>query len=260
MEQSDADRAAVAREVLTPVLAELAEWPDAYAFVEKYMQRNYPAPPAPETVTVDGVTYTQDKLGDWYDEAGVRRYSSEYTGPFLRRIASDARVIRDLQEANAKYLVELNAFLVCIAKREKSLALALREIVTRDARIAELEKELHETRERQLPMVRLRDEAYRQRDAARARIAELENELRRALDGTVFHEKQAYEARTERDAALRALEASKHPVATRETVERVALAVRDADLSRSYLVPMHVYHKLARAALTAAGFTLEEGA
>lgn len=90
------------------------------------------------------------------------------------------------------------------ARETRSYRSGIRE---RDARIAELEVELHETRERQLPMVRLRDEAYRQRDAARARIAELETQLQRALDGAVFHEKRAHHAEQERDAALRALEA-----------------------------------------------------
>lgn len=51
-----------------------------------------------------------------------------------------------------------------------------------------------------------------------------------------------------------------HPVATRETVERVDNALRLADQSRSYLVPGYHYAKLTRAALTAAGFTVQEGA
>ena len=299
------DRAAVARGVLTEIANAHRElgFTAIVDVMESWRDEHYPAPPAPETVTVGDDVYS--RRGDTWYVGGFNIGLTLRHRELLDRIASDARVIQE-----------------------------------RDARIAELEVELHETRERQLPMVRLRDEAYRQRDAARARIAELENELRRALDGTVFHEKQAYEARTERDAALRALGEkgeglggdsrpngdavgnsagqppqqtpapiplgavvevendsfspyrhdtsgwrtlgrgaggyvvqdngwghiitalyhARHPVATRETVERVALAVRDADLSRSYLVPMHVYHKLARAALTAAGFTLEEGA
>ena len=227
----NADRAAVAREVLTEAADHFGRNGEVFAenATRHYCATRYPTPPAPETVTVtyrDGYMVTLVRLGeDWKNESSGRVVTDEPLIATCDRIASDARVIHE-----------------------------------RDARIAELETQLQRALDGAVFHEKRAHHAEQERDAARVRIAELENELRRALDGTVSHEKQAYEARTERDAALRALEASKHPVATRETVERVALAVRDADLSRSYLVPMHVYHKLARAALTAAGFTLEEGA
>lgn len=175
----NADRAAVAREVLTEIANAHRElgFTAIVDVMESWRDEHYPAPPAPETVTVafrDGSTETlYSHGGQWQSGTGLL-YDKLIESACLDRIASDARVLKE-----------------------------------RDARIAELEKELHETRERQLPMVRLRDEAYRQRDAARARIAELETQLQCALDGAVFHKKWAHHAEQEqeRDAALRALEA-----------------------------------------------------
>jgi len=278
---------------------------------ESWCDERFPAPPAPETVTVDwdgaSCVLARNEKAGWNNKFGLESFcAGSFNAAMCDRIASDARVLKE-----------------------------------RDARIAELEVELHETRERQLPMVRLRDEAYRQRDAAHARIAELETQLQRALDGAVFHEKRAHHAEQERDAALRALEekaggevgvttaacggsgvtqpessnsgessvaapssaapspaprrwlvvalrdgramyiyednkigaqlaeAAAQPegrsvvpvveaVATRETVERVRKALRQA--FRATRVGEDFTENCTRAALTAAGFTLEEGA
>ena len=75
--------------------------------------------------------------------------------------------------------------------------------------------------------------------------------------------------KSERDAALRSQEEVNHPVATRETVERVAKALFE-DRKRVVTIrldwselrgDLRETHRIAaRAALTAAGFTLEAGA
>lgn len=357
----NADRAAVAREVLTEYADILRDAGQTLseAEVRRYVREHYPAPPAPETVTVDdGVfrTVWTDVLNGVRWEAkgdGLRAAQVAVFGhaAALRRIASDARVIHE-----------------------------------RDARIAELETQLQRALDGAVFHEKRAHHAEQERDAARARIAELEELLRdqprllydsmwQAIDrmgdavgtltgpGSNCHVTATRVCETietlesERDAALRALEAyqngigpmgskgegcgevgvstaahggsgatqpdqgespvaapspapiplgetmevdgvkwartelgwnggawryhdsstvarvltalyrARHPVATRETVERVAKAIDDADSDS--LCPvwdvMTVHQKsvlcdMARAALTAAGFTLEEGA
>ena len=103
------NRDQVAREVLTPFLAELTEWPEAHAFGERYMQRHFPAPAAPVTVTIGLWTYTD--AGDQWDAGPLWVAKSSDFGLAISRIAADAQ-----------------------------------ELAKRDARIAELEKECaHQT-------------------------------------------------------------------------------------------------------------------
>ena len=93
------DRDQVAREVLTPFLAELTEWPEAHAFGERYMQRHFPAPAALVTVTVEGVTWTKHADPDgsvWLASVGGPASRSD-AEEFLDRIASDARRIEELE-------------------------------------------------------------------------------------------------------------------------------------------------------------------
>ena len=103
MEQSDADRAAVAREVLTELEQHFRDDPlqglgaTAATVVKWFRDEHYPAPPAPETVTVDGVTYERrDDIcqGGWY-AFGTTIWPDEWKGVALTRIASDARGIRE---------------------------------------------------------------------------------------------------------------------------------------------------------------------
>ncbi len=309
MEQSDADRAAVAREVLT----ELEVWLDngdrptvAAGVIREFKTQRYPAPAPPETVTVTvgGRVWAREVDGWWVHHSDT---SHDVCGPkstigeMCARIASDARVIRELERSRDGWDAD--------ARREAGNVLYWRG--ERDRAI----------------------EAIKERDA---RIAELETQLQRALDGAVFHEKRAHHAEQERDAALRALEEAKgeagatvaaseplasespaatspspdpvplgatievdgvkwartelgwsggawryrdsstvarvltalyrarHPVATRETVERVAealfLSSEQSKFQRETTLVVRHWHDLARAALTAAGFTLEEGA
>ena len=98
----------VAREVLTPFLAELTEWPEAHAFGERYMQRHFPAPAALVTVTVEGVTWTKHADPDgsvWLASVGGPASRSD-AEEFLDRIASDARRIEELEAANASLKAE----------------------------------------------------------------------------------------------------------------------------------------------------------
>ena len=73
MEQSDADRAAVAREVLTELEQHFRDDPlqglgaTAATVVKWFRDEHYPAPPAPETVTVamrDGASQTLTRDGN----------------------------------------------------------------------------------------------------------------------------------------------------------------------------------------------------
>lgn len=106
------DRAAVAREVLTEFTEYFSENFASTVthrdLVAKFTAERYPAPPAPETVTVNGVQYTRLEGDRAYGKWQSRDYGI-FHGPenvLLNRIASDARVLAE-----------------------------------RDARIAELEKE-----------------------------------------------------------------------------------------------------------------------
>ena len=325
MEQSDADRAAVAREVLTEYADILRDAGQTLseAEVRRYVREHYPAPPAPETVTVGGAEWVRlPGNSGWGAADDDMQPNKADAQEFLDRIASDARVIRELERSrdgwDADARREAGNVLYWRGERDR----AIEAIKERDARIAELEVELHETRERQLPMVRLRDEAYRQRDEARAerdaawRALEREraaNDTRIeygteprgvVISGTLEEVKGeagatvaaseplasespaatspspdpiplgetvtvdgAKWARTElgwnggawryHDSstvarALTALYRARHPVATRETVERVRDAMKDDCLNG--------WDSMARAALTAAGFTIQEGA
>lgn len=275
----------------------------AATVVKWFRDEHYPAPPAPETVTVafrDGSTLTLClRDGKWQSGTGLP-YDELIESACLDRIASDARVLKE-----------------------------------RDARIAELEKELHETCERQLPLVRLRAEAYRQRDEARAErdaawraleamrltpaqsagslqptsqgkglgkingaeqapaeepadrrvtvdaapapiplgaVVEVEGEG--GVESWVWDGKlwtsgggvMPFEAVRWRALMLTALYRAQHPVATRETVERVAevcmRARHPACFAWDYVTGevKDEWRNIARAALTAAGFTIQEGA
>ena len=95
------DRDQVAREVLTEAVLLLAgSWDNAAHIVELYRDGKYPAPAAPVTVTVEGVTYKRDEEGWWIaSEVG----SMVWIGPrsdsgyMLDRIAADARRIEELE-------------------------------------------------------------------------------------------------------------------------------------------------------------------
>lgn len=102
------DRDQVAREVLT----ELANWNMARVETLKdatrFRDERYPAPAAPVTVTVEGVTWT--KQGDpdgsvWIASVGGPPSRSD-AEEFLDRIASDARRIEELEVANASLKAE----------------------------------------------------------------------------------------------------------------------------------------------------------
>ena len=298
------DRAAVAREVLTDMAKglEARGFTVIVDITESWRDEHYPAPPAPETVAVDvyGTPVTFRRSADaWLITSaggGLIPHARRIADAKLDRIASDARVIPELERSrdvwDAEARSEAGNFLYWRGERDR----AIEAIKERDARIAELEKALEEQPSKLYDSMwqaidRMGDAVgaltgpgsnchvtarrvcetietlKSERDAANARIAELETQLQRALDGAVFHEKRAHHAEQERDAALRALEASKHPVATRETVERVAKAIDNADSDSLCPVwdAMTVHQKsvlcdMARAALTAAGFTLEAGA
>ena len=95
------DRDQVAREVLTEAVLLLAgSWDNAAHIVELYRDGKYPAPAAPVTVTVEGVTYKRDEEGWWIaSEVG----SMVWIGPrsdsgyMLDRIAADAQRIAELE-------------------------------------------------------------------------------------------------------------------------------------------------------------------
>jgi len=98
------DRDQVAREVLT----ELANWNMARVETLKdatrFRDERYPAPAAPVTVTVEGVTWT--KQGDpdgsvWIASVGGPPSRSD-AEEFLDRIASDARRIEALERENTR--------------------------------------------------------------------------------------------------------------------------------------------------------------
>lgn len=141
---------------------------EAHAAVRR--DEHYPAPPAPETVTVGDDVYS--RRGDTWYVGGFNIGLTLRHRELLDRIASDARVIRELERSRDAWEAD--------ARREAGNVLYW-----------------HGERDRAI-------EAIQERDA---RIAELETQLQRALDGAVFHEKRAHHAGQERDAALRALEA-----------------------------------------------------
>ena len=164
----NADRAAVAREVLTEFKAFVVGRKMLFddCEIDEYMDTHYPAPPAPVTVTVNGVEW-QRTSGNRWKRADTERWPI-VTDTFdaYDRIAADAR------------------------------------------RIAELEKERDDMSQRHTEVCQkwsdenLRRVQLTERIAAQeARIAELETQLQRALDGAVFHEKRAHHAEQERDAA-----------------------------------------------------------
>ena len=296
------DRAAVAREVLTEYADILRDAGQTLseAEVRRYVREHYPAPHAPETVTVtfrDGSTETLSlRDGKWQSGTGLL-YDELIERACLDRIASDARVTQERDARIAELENELRRALdgavfhekrAHHAEQERDAALrALEEAkVAIGAALAELTSRKNDKHRAQYAydaLAPFEGKGLGKINGAEQAPAEEPADRRVTVDaapapiplGETMEVDGVKWARTElgwnggawryRDSStvarvLTAIYHARHPVATRETVERVALAVRDADLSRSYLVPMHVYHKLARAALTAAGFTLEEGA
>ena len=83
------------------------------------------------------------------------------------------------------------------------------------------------------------------------------------FDGCVISNRERHLPKLQ-GAIRRALREAPHPVATRETVERVAealfLSSEQSKFQRETTLVVRHWHDLARAALTAAGFTLQEGA
>jgi len=200
----NADRAAVAREVIgkvTRVLRETAyplSGTTAAQLVEQYVGPDYPAPPAPGTVRVGDDVYS--RRGDTWYVGGFNIGLTLRHRELLDRIASDARVLkeRDAQIAELEKALEEQP-----SKLYDSMWQAIDRMGDAVGATTGPGSNCHVTARRVCETI---ETLKSERDAANARIAELENELRRALDGTVFHEKQAHEARAERDAALRALE------------------------------------------------------
>jgi len=209
VEQSDADRAAVAREVLTEYADILRDAGQTLseAEVRRYVREHYPAPPAPETVTVtfrDGSTETLSlRDGKWQSGTGLL-YDELIERACLDRIASDARVLKERDARIAELEEEARESRIFKGQADAWMAVfnALKSVRPGFTKVGNSGMG-NSGMDSAVTAIR---ELARERDAASARIAELENELRRALDGTVFHEKQAHEARAERDAALRALE------------------------------------------------------
>ena len=151
MEQSDADRAAVAREVLTEIANAHRElgFTAIVDVMESWRDEHYPAPPAPETVTVTvgRRAWTRDVDGWWVHNSDI---SHDVCGPrstigeMCDRIASDARVIRELERSrdgwDADARREAGNVLYWRGERDR----AIDAIQERDARIAELEQLLQD--------------------------------------------------------------------------------------------------------------------
>ena len=103
----NADRAAVAREVLTDLATAWGFHSDergtVYEKLQQYRDEHYPAPAAPETVTVtvNGVEW-QRQDGEWDDAEGGGPPNKADALDFLDRIAADAQRIAELErEAQA---------------------------------------------------------------------------------------------------------------------------------------------------------------
>ncbi len=299
MEQSDADRAAVAREVLT----ELEVWLDngdrptvAAGVIREFKTQRYPAPAPPETVTVTvgGRVWAREVDGWWVHHSDT---SHDVCGPkstigeMCARIASDARVIRELERSrdgwDADARREAGNVLYWRGERDR----AIEAIKERDARIAELERQGAVIVGDCLAAQHARRKAEAERDAALRALEEkgagtlpkgasaseesqAAGSLREAPTspapiplgavvsdyswlGAAWAHRNAHNAdmepllvsvNTDLHRALTGWYHATHPVATRETVERVDNALRLADQSRSYLAPGHHYAKLTRAA------------
>lgn len=245
------------------------------------------APPAPETVTVDGVTYTNDCEGTWYDASGYTMAS--WVCKFLTRIASDACVLKDRDARIAELETQLQRALDGAVFHEKRAHHAEQE---RDDALRALEREraandtrieygteprgvvisgtLEEIKGEAGATVAASEPLASESPAATSpspdpvplgAVVEVDNLTWEWRDGTDFR-LGWYEsvcggfAVDYRAAYLTALYHARHPVATRETVERVAKAIDDTH----HGIGAVLRYRLARAALTAAGFTVQEGA
>ena len=296
----NADRAAVAREGLTEYADILRDAGQTLsgAEVRRYVREHSPAPPAPETVTVtfrDGSTETLSlRDGKWQSGTGLL-YDELIERACLDRIASDARALKERDARIAELETQLQRALDGAVFHEKRAHHAEQE---RDAALRALERERaandtrieYGTEPRGVVISGTLEEVKGEAGATVAASEPLASESPAATSpspdpiplGETVTVDGAKWARTElgwnggawryHDSStvarvLTALYRARHPVATRETVERVAKAIDDADSDS--LCPvwdvMTVHQKsvlcdMARAALTAAGFTLEEGA
>ena len=308
MEQSDADRAAVAREVLTEIANAHRElgFTAIVDVMESWRDEHYPAPPAPETVTVGDDVYS--RRGDTWYVGGFNIGLTLRHRELLDRIASDARVIEDMSQRHTDVCEKWSD------ENRRRVQLTER-IAAQEARIAELETQLQRALDGAVFHEKRAHHAEQERDAAwraleRERAAndtriEYGTEPRGVvISGTLEEVKGeagatvaaseplasespaatspspdpiplgetvtvdgAKWARTElgwnggawryHDSStvarvLTALYRARHPVATRETVELVRNTLLDTMLLPPY--------DRAKVLLTAAGFTIQEGA
>jgi len=293
------DRAAVAREVLTELEQHFRDDPlqglgaTAATVVKWFRDEHYPAPPAPETVTVDGVTYERrDDIcqGGWY-AFGTTIWPDEWKGVALTRIASDARGIRE-RDARIAELEQL------LQDQPRLLYDSMWQAIDRmgDAvgtltgpgsnchvtatRVCETIETLKSERDAALRALEEKGAGTLPKGASASEESQAAGSLREAPTspapiplGAVVEVEGVEWTRTESGwdggarwyhdgstaaRALTALYRARHPVATRETVERVRKALLQA--FRATRVGEDFTENCTRAALTAAGFTLEEGA
>lgn len=219
----NADRAAVAREVLTKAETVLREdGHDTNAdVIAELREEFYPAPPALETVTVDGLTYEKRddiQAGAWSLQ-GSSIWPGEALASALSRIASDARVLAELRDENTQLKREVDwiterASSARIAantfERERDRATAdrdagLRVLAEKEARIAELEQRYSRVvREHEA----LHDSLEQTEAVLEQRIAERDAALadkKAARHNSQMNHERIAEVVAERDAALRAL-------------------------------------------------------
>jgi len=218
-------RASEAREVLTKAETVLREdGHDTNAdVIAELREEFYPAPPAPETVTVeyrDGTLATLSLEGKtWLNTTTGRVVERDSHVALLDRIASDARVLAELRDENTQLKREVD----WITERASSARIAANTFEReRDRATADRDAGLRVLAEREVEKLaaeanrRVAEEAYEaeyaKREqaesglrAANARIAELEKASADYLRELNAFNTRVTELQSERDAALRAL-------------------------------------------------------
>lgn len=289
------DRAAVAREVLTELLEFANARAETVSDTKQFMRERYPVPPAPETVTVvnDGVrvTLARNARGGWNNAFGNECFvATSFSADLCDRIASDARVIAERDARIAELddeLTELRPLakgandtindlmhtqdLLKARTAERDAALrALEEAKNRPCPCAvaskTLEDEMSHGEEPECPAAAARLAATAPAPIPLGAVLEVEGDpdssYERVSGGwirectpRVMRVQRLEKVYRDDDAAwgnmLTRYYHARHPVATRETVERVEEAIDEAASNT------HSLREMARAALSAAGFTLE---
>ena len=282
----NADRAAVAREVLTEMAQRFREDPlrtlgeTGAQVVEAHRDEHYPAPAAPETVTVltrrgVSVEWTRKEPGSWHSNHGTWVPADHISAELFARIASDARVLAELRDeianSNKHQVDELESWNKRCAQLERERDAALRALEEKGLGARTPNSEDTETplssSPAPIPLGAVVDhltDAINWLMGCGHAFEPGASQPRRRVPPYWWRSEFAKRAGITYDAE-RGVSALPHPVATRETVERVAAAIYHRKVVKSIapawsiatLATREECFDHARAALSAAGFTLE---